>query len=475
MSAAAALWTSDEAARATHGRSARAWRATGVSIDSRSVERGDLFVAIQGPNVDGHDFVADALTKGAAAAVVARHPEGVPEDAALLEVDDTFEALNALGRAGRARASCRVVGVTGSVGKTSTKEALRLALDGQGAVYATAGNLNNQWGVPLCLARMPKTTDYAVIEMGMSAPGELGRLSRLARPDVSIITTIAAAHSEFFSSVAEIADAKAEIFEGMRGGAAVLNRDNAYFAVLAVTAFARGVRRIIGFGAHPEASSRLIEARSDAEGTDVRALIEDQEITYRVGAPGRHWAINSLAVLGAVHALDADVRAAADRLADVRAPRGRGERHTVPIEGGTITVIDDSYNASPASMRAAFETLATVIPGKGGRRIAVLGDMLELGPEGPAMHAGLSGPLSAHGIDLVCTAGPLMAALHDALPETRRGPHAPSADELADAVVALVRPGDVVTVKGSLGSRMTTVVEALLHRADNAPPAAANG
>jgi len=470
-----ALWTAAEAARATRGKTAGEWHATGVSIDSRTVEPGDLFVAIVGPNADGHTYVAEALAKGAAAAMVARRPEDLPADAPLLEVADTFEGLNMLGHSGRSRSRAKVIGVTGSVGKTSTKETLRHVLSAQGATYATAGNLNNQWGVPLSLARLPRDADYAVIEMGMSSPGEISRLSQLARPDVAIITTIAAAHSEFFSSVAEIADAKAEIFDGMTNGTAVLNRDNAYFAVLAVAAFGRGIDRIVAFGAHPEATSRLIDARADADGTDVHARIENHEVRYRIGVPGRHWAINSLAVLGSVDAAQADVEAAARALADLRAPRGRGERHTVRLDGGSLTVLDDSYNASPASVRAALETLATVEPGKGGRRIAVLGDMLELGPHGAAMHAGLSGAVTANRIDLVCTAGPLMASLHDALPEARRGPHTDSSHELARAVPELVRPGDVITVKGSLGSRMGVVVEALLALADQPPPAVVNG
>ncbi len=468
------LWTAAEAARATRGTPAGEWQATGVSIDSRTVEPGDLFVAIVGPNTDGHAYVADALAKGAAAAMVAHRPKDLPADAPLLEVADTFEGLNALGRAGRSRSSAKVIGVTGSVGKTSIKETLRNVLSAQGTAYATAGNLNNHWGVPLSLARLPRDADYAVIEMGMSSPGEISRLSQLARPDVAIITTIAAAHSEFFSSVAEIADAKAEIFDGMTTGTAVLNRDNAYFAVLAVAAFGRGISRIVGFGAHPEATSRLLEAQADAEGTDVRARIEGRDIRYRVGAPGRHWAINSLAVLGTVDAAQADVEAAARALADLRAPRGRGERHTVRLDGGTLTVLDDSYNASPASVRAALETLAMVEPGEGGRRIAVLGDMLELGAHGAAMHAGLSGAVATNKIDLVCTAGPLMASLHDALPAARRGPHSDSSAELVGAVLELVRPGDVITVKGSLGSRMRVVVDALLARADQPPAAVSN-
>lgn len=470
----ATLWTSRDAAAATGGKATQSWRATGVSIDSRTLVPGDLFIAIRGDHQDGHAYLANAFERGAAAAVVSEIPEGPLADRPLLVVDDTFMALNALGAAARNRSKAHIAAVTGSVGKTSTKEALRFVLARQGATAATTGNLNNQWGVPLSLARMPLATVYGVFELGMNHPGELTPLSRLVRPHVSIITTIAPAHIEFFRSVGEIADAKAEIFAGMNGGVAVLNRDNVFFPTLAVAAYARGVERIIGFGAHPEATARVVEANCEATGSDVSAVIDRQHLHYRVGQPGRHWVINSLAVLAAVSAFGADVARAAATLADLPAAKGRGERIRITLSNGAIDVMDDSYNASPASMRAAFQTLATIQPGAGGRRIAVLGDMLELGPEAPRLHAALADALMAANVDLVFTAGPGMAHLAAALPKAVRGGHADDSAALAPLVTAAVRPGDVITVKGSLGSRMAVVVEALT-RLDPGPPKAANG
>jgi UDP-N-acetylmuramoyl-tripeptide--D-alanyl-D-alanine ligase len=469
----AALWTAADAAAATGGRATSSWRAGGVAIDSRAVEPGDLFVALRGPKNDGHDYVAGALAAGAAAVLVDHVPAGF-ESAPLLVVADTFDGLNALARAARHRCRARIVAVTGSVGKTSVKEALKLVLSRQAKTAATVGNLNNQWGVPLSLARMAPDTAYGVFEMGMNHPGELTPLSQLVQPDVAVITTIAPAHTEFFAAIGEIADAKAEIFNGMRGGTAVLNRDNAYFATLAVAAFGRGLDRIVGFGAHPDATARVESWTPSAEGSAVNASINGRRLAYRIAQPGRHWVINSLAVLAAAAALGADLAAAAAALAELPAAKGRGERHHVAYSGGAFLLIDDSYNASPASMRAAFEILGISEPGRGGRRIAVLGDMLELGPTADELHAGLADALLASGVELVFTAGAHMKHLHEALPRDRRGGHAATSEGLAPLVLGAVRPGDVVTVKGSFGSRMAVIVGAL-KSIDNTPPRAANG
>jgi len=470
---APALWTHAEAAAATGGSSDLPWQATGVSIDSRTLVADDLFVATVGPNHDGHDFVADAFAKGAAAALIHRIPEGLPPDRPTLVVQDTLAGLEALGRAARIRTKARVVAVTGSVGKTGTKEALALALGRQGLTTKSAGSLNNQWGVPLSLARMPRDTEFGVFELGMNNPGELAPLARLVRPDVAVITTIAAAHLGHFDSVVAIAEAKAEIFAGMDNGAAVLNRDNAFFALLAVAAYAAGVNRIISFGAHREANSRLIDCALGPGGSDVTAEVAGHRLSYRLGAPGRHLVMNSLAVLSAVSAVDADIEAAAEALADLAAPKGRGQQHTITLPGGTFVVVDESYNASNTSMRAAFEILSALEPGPGGRRIAALGDMLELGPDSPRLHAALAGPLRADRTQLVFTAGRHMANLHEALPPEMRGGHVEDADALARLMVEVVQPGDVILVKGSLGSRVGAVVEALL--ALNAPSRAVNG
>lgn len=466
------LWTSEEAARATGGKGGVSWQATGVSIDSRSTEAGDLFIAIRGPSFDGHDFVKVALERGAVAAVVSRIPDSC-EKAPLLLVEDTQAALEALGRTARARCKAKVIAITGSVGKTGTKEALKLVLGRQGLTAASAASFNNMWGVPLSLARMPREAAYGVFELGMNHPGELVPLSRLVAPHVAVITTIAAVHTEYFETVMDIAEAKAEIFTGMQGGTAVLNRDNPFFPILIVSAYAAGVERVISFGAHPEAQIRLLAYKPEATGSCVTARLGGREIKYRLGIPGRHWAINSLAVLAAVSAVDADVDAAAAALADLAAPKGRGRRHCITIAGGSFVLIDDSYNASPASMRAAFETLAATEPGPGGRRIAILGDMLELGPESPRIHAALVGPLRANKVDLVFTAGAHMKSLDAELPAEMRGAHAENSELLAKIVIERLRSGDVVTVKGSLGSRMAKIVDAIT--ALDQPPRAVNG
>jgi UDP-N-acetylmuramoyl-tripeptide--D-alanyl-D-alanine ligase len=458
-----ALWTAAEAAAATGGASARDWTARGVSIDSRTLAAGDLFVALAGPHFDGHDFVADALHKGACTAVVSRVPQDVAADAPLLTVADTQLALEALGRAARRRTAARVVGVTGSVGKTGTKEALRHSFERQGRTVASAGSLNNQWGVPLSLARMPRETAFGVFELGMNHPGEIDALSRLMRPDIAVITTIEPAHLGFFASLEAIADAKAEIFNGMEpGGAAVLNRDNAQFARLAAAAEAKGIARIIAFGAHGDAAVRLIDCHLHATASAVTASVMGEIVDYCVASPGRHWVMNSLAVLAAVKAAGGDVGAAAEALGSLEPLEGRGKRHKISLPGGTAELIDESYNASPASMRAAFDVLGANVPGKGGRRIAVLGDMLELGAQSRRLHEELAEPLAAARIDRVYTVGAEMRALFEALPKARRGAHAATAAEMATLLPARLVAGDIVTIKGSYGSRMREVVARLV-------------
>ena len=453
----ASLWTSIDAMIATKGQPTRDWTATGISIDSRSVQPGDLFVAIQGPNFDGHAFAADALAKGAAAAVVARRPDNAPADASLLLVADPLQALGDLAAAARARAKARVLAVTGSVGKTSTKEALKLVLSAQGATHASEGSLNNHWGVPLSLSRLPQGARFGVFELGMNHAGELTPLSKLVRPHVAIITTIEAVHLEFFDSVDGIAAAKAEIFAGLEpGGVAVLNADNGYFSYLTRQALARGAQ-VVGFGSAQGAWARLLSYEPTETGGRIEAEIGGKRLSFAIGAPGRHWALNSLAVLAAAVHLGADLEQAAASLASMSAPKGRGARHSVALDGGTFTLIDESYNASPAAMRAAF----AVLKASQGRRVAVLGDMLELGADSAAIHADLADDLAA-AADLVCTAGRDMGALDEALPRDKRAGHAAKAEELLPLVRNLIRPGDVVMVKGSHGSRMGLIVDALL-------------
>ena len=435
-------------------------------------------MALEGPNFDGHEFIVAAFRKGAAAALAARRPPELPASAPLLLVEDTLAALTALGRAGRSRANAKVIGVTGSVGKTGTKEALRACLGAQAPTSASLSSLNNHWGVPLSLARLPAEAVYGVFELGMNHPGEIRPLSALVRPDVAIITNVEAAHIAFFDSVADIAEAKAEIFEGMPpGGTAILNRDNPLFAVLADRAMSAGVERIIAFGGHPEAQARLIDyspLQAGSAGSAVRANVCGQEVAYRLSLSGRHWVINSLAVLAAVSAVGAELGAAAAELARLTPLKGRGEQHRVRLAGGAFELIDDSYNANPVSMKAAFSALAETEVGPGGRRIAVLGDMLELGESAARLHAKLAAPLEAARIDLVFTCGPNMAVLHESLPRGLRGGHAADSRALAPLVSAAVGPGDAVLVKGSLGSRMGPLVE-VLAALESDLPRAANG
>ncbi len=449
---------------ATGGRTRGEWRASGVSIDSRTVKPGDLFIAIRGARFDGHDFAADALAAGAAAVIVDNFPEALAADAPLLEVADTTRALEDLGRAARRRARGRVIAVTGSVGKTGTKEALRVALTPQGSTVASEGSLNNHWGVPLSLARMPADAAFGVFEIGMNRPDEIAPLSRMASPHVAIITNVESVHIAYFKSIEEIADAKAEIFEGLDpDGIAVINRDNPQFSRLVAAAEAAGVKTTFGFGAHADAQLRLVNVRSDYEGSDIEAMVFGVEIEYRLGVPGRHWVMNSLAVLAAVSAAGGDIGKAAAALAEVSSLKGRGQRHTVRVAGGTFVVIDETYNASPVSMTAAFEVLGQMNPVGAGRRIAVLGDMLELGKKSEAKHAALVESLIAQKINLVFTAGQHMSALWDVLPRPLRGGSACSITRLLPKVTAAVRPGDVLVVKGSAGSKTGPVVEALLE------------
>ena len=437
------LWTSAEAAAATGGKAPEPWSATGVSIDSRSVEAGDLFVALAGPNHDGHDFVKAAFKRAAAAAMVSRRPEAQPAGAPLLLVVDTYDGLRTLAYHARERSTAHIVAITGSVGKTGTKELLAGALARCGTTLASAGNLNNHIGAPLSLARLPQGAAYGVFELGMNHPGEIAPLSRLVRPHTVLITTIAAVHTEFFTGLDAVADAKAEIFEGLEpGGTAVLNRDNEYFDRLADAARSAGAGRIVSFGEGADANARLLAWQPAAAGGTVTAAIDGAELQYEIAYSGRHWALNSVAALACAHAAGAPVEHAAGSLRTVSPVAGRGVRHRVPLADGSYELIDESYNASPAAVRAAIATLAeTALPAPGGRRIAVLGDMLELGEEGPRWHAALAGDLEAAGIDLVFTAGSLMAHLHRALDPVRQGAHVADSEGLIDPLRAARRPG----------------------------------
>ncbi|HZU90069.1 MAG TPA: UDP-N-acetylmuramoyl-tripeptide--D-alanyl-D-alanine ligase, partial [Stellaceae bacterium] len=358
----APLWTAASAAAATGGRAVGDWSATGVAIDSRTAAPGDLFVALRGPRHDGHDFVRAAFARGAAAAVVAHDFADLPQDAPLLRVADTLAALGALAAAARRRSRARIVAVTGSVGKTGTKEALRLALSVCGPTAASAGSLNNHWGVPLSLARLPAEAAYGVFELGMNHAGEIAALTRLVRPHVAVVTTVEPAHLGFFPSVEAIADAKAEIFEGLEpGGIAVLYRDNPYYERLAAAARRCGAA-VLSFGAAADAAVRLAECALRPDGSTVAATLAGAPLRYELQVPGRHWVTNSLAVLAAAHAVGADAARAASALARLEAPTGRGRRHDLVWQDGRLTLFDESYNASPASMRAAFAVIGAAEP-----------------------------------------------------------------------------------------------------------------
>ncbi len=460
-----ALWTIDAMAKAMRAEMSGALPADvpGLSIDTRSIGKGEAFFAIKGDHRDGHDFVEAALNSGAGVAVVARDKrQNCSADAPLLIVADVLEALRELGRAARARLDAKVIAVTGSVGKTGTKEALRLALAPDGETHVSAASYNNHWGVPLSLARCPASAKYAVFEIGMNHAGEITPLTKLVRPHVAIVTAIEPVHLEYFGTLEKIADAKAEIFAGLEpGGAAVLNRDNAQYARLAAAAKTAGVTRIVSFGEHVAADARLLRHSLHAECSTVEARILGQPVTYKLGAPGRHLVLNSLAVLAATALVGADLALAALALNNLKPAIGRGTRTTLRVPGGSALLIDESYNANPASMAAAIALLGQAPVGQHGRRVAVLGDMLELGAQGVALHRSLVDPIEAAGVNLVFCSGPLMRSLWEALPSSRRGGYAETAADLEPAVLAAIRAGDAVMVKGSLGSKMGPIVKAL--------------
>jgi UDP-N-acetylmuramoyl-tripeptide--D-alanyl-D-alanine ligase len=439
---------------------------TGISIDSRSVKPGEAFFAIAGDRLDGHAYAGKALAAGAGLAVVETgyRPEPDDDGTRLVRVADTLRALEELGRAARARSTARIVAVTGSVGKTGTKEMLRTVFADFGATHAPIGSFNNHWGVPLTLARMAQSTEFGVFEIGMNHAGEIRPLAKMVRPDVAIVTNVEAAHLEFFDSEMAIAEAKAEIFEGLEpGGTAVINRDNRWFDLLCRRA-AESQARILSFGAHEEADIRLIHAEHDEDGSRIEVVVEGETLHYAFGVPGRHLVMNSLAVLAAAHALGLDLGRACKAFAGVLALKGRGERIVLQLGEGQASLIDESYNANPASMRAALAVLAQVKPRGSGRRIAVLGDMLELGAETDRLHAELAEPLLGAGADLVFLAGPVMKSLWQVLPERCRGAYAEQASGLEAILPGVIGPGDVVMVKASAGTRLGPVADALVRQ-----------
>jgi UDP-N-acetylmuramoyl-tripeptide--D-alanyl-D-alanine ligase len=457
-----ALWTSDEVARAVSPVAmSGAFEASGVTFDSRAVGKGDLFFAMSGESTDGHGFVADALSRGAAAAIVSRD---VPEAKGnVVKVADTMKALVDLGHAGRGRSDARVASVTGSVGKTSTKDALRAMLSAQAPTSASTASFNNHVGVPISLARLPRDARYGVFELGMNHPGEIEPLARQVEAHVGVITNVGPAHIGHMGSEEAIADEKACLFAGMRAGAvAVLNRDSRHYGRLVERAKGFGVSRIVGFGKDAAADARLVACDLQDAGSTVVANLHGRRIEYRIGAAGEHQVLNSLAALAVVEALGADVLKAAATLAEVKATPGRGARRRLKFGAGTIELLDESYNANPASMAAMLAVLARTEPAPGGRRLLAMGDMRELGEGADAFHAGLADAVAASGAAQVFLCGPHMQALWSKLAAAQKGAHRADSASLAGEVAAALRAGDVIAVKGSLGSKMKNVVDAIL-------------
>ncbi|MCX7566338.1 UDP-N-acetylmuramoyl-tripeptide--D-alanyl-D-alanine ligase [Sulfitobacter sp. F26169L] len=463
------LWTAAEAQAATGGELRGDWDVNGVSIDTRTIAAGDLFVALKDVR-DGHDFVAAALEKGAGAALVSRIPDGVADDAPLLIVPDVLKALEALGAAARARTDACVIGITGSVGKTSTKEMLLAILSEQGRTHASVASYNNHWGVPLTLARMPADTEYAIIEMGMNHPGEILPLTMLARPHAALITTVAAAHLEAFENIAGIAVEKASIFDSLPiGGAAVYNADVETSAILAAKAHDKRLNGI-AFGENGF-DWKLKELTIQGDTTVVQAEVNDKPLLFKLATPGRHFAMNGLGALAIVEAIGADLAQAVAALGRWTPYKGRGLREVIqldPVEPQKrLSLIDDSYNANPTSMAASLEVLAGAQTTDGvgrigkGRRIAFLGDMKELGADDVALHAGLAHLEATKKLDVVHCIGPLMRALYELLPEHQRGDWFETSEEMCQGLRHRLDAGDVVLAKGSLSMKLGLIVDAI--------------
>jgi UDP-N-acetylmuramoyl-tripeptide--D-alanyl-D-alanine ligase len=453
------LWTSDEVLAATSGRLAGAgFSAAGVTFDTREIQPGDLFVALKGER-DGHDFVAQAFAAGAAGALVSQAVEGGPS----IVVTDTLKALEALGAYARDRApQVRRGAVTGSVGKTSVTQAIAAGLRLAGPSHNSVKSFNNHIGVPLTLARMPRDTERAIFEIGMNHAEEIRPLSRMVQPHAACITTVGPVHIENFpDGETGVAKAKAEIFEGLGpGGVAVINADNPWFDGLKQAALHVGAR-VMGFGSDETADARLLDFQPDLNGARVSARIWGHDYVFTLAQTGFHWGLNSLAVLLMLDALDVSMETGLQALSEFQPLAGRGEERRIRTVGGEFVLIDESYNANPMSMKATLASLAVRRPEDDGRRIVALTDMLELGPDATQLHAALAEDVEGADVHLAFLAGPHMKSLWEALPERRRGAWAPTAGELAPLVAEAVRPGDVIMVKGSNGSKASLIAKAL--------------
>ncbi len=472
------LWQADDITRVVcgHGLHEQSWAVSGVSIDSRAVVPGDLFVALQGADCDGHDHVAAAFRSGATAAIVSRQPPQVPPDGPLVFVEDTFEALQALGRQGRVRAKAKIIAITGSVGKTGTKEMLDLSLSAVGCSYAAPSGLNKPCDLFLALANLPPDADYGIFEIGLTQGAELAALSLFVRPDIAVITAIEAVYPDLFASPEAVAEAKTEIFKGMgESGVVILNRANPHYTRLAAAAKKRGIKKIISFSDAGKADAVMIDYTPTETGRAVKASVAGCEISYLIGAPGEHHVINSLAALLASHVASGKVEECAAALSHYEPSKGRGFLQVVDLSaGGRFKLFDESANASPSSVRAAIRVLAETKPAGAGRRVLVLGDMRDLGPTAPDLHIELVPDIKAAGIDLVFCCGDRARYLFDALPPALRGAYALDSEELASFVTYAVRADDVVSVTGAKNMEMQRVVDALAESDTFHQPKAAN-
>lgn len=431
--------------------------ACAISIDTRTLKAGDIFFALPGQNYQGSDFCSDALAKGAVFCITDKVNPKLEDDERIIIVQDVFSVLERFAQIARERMQGRLIGITGSVGKTSSKEMLKVCLSSQAETIASERSYNNHIGLPLSLASVPKNCDFAILEMGMNHPGELTLLSNLAKPDIAVITTIAAVHLEFFRSVEQIAYAKAEIFNGMNGGYAVINRDNQYHSLLLRKALDAGLE-VVDFGEDKDASTYLLDYKLMTGVSHIRASIMGEEVGFEMPTPGKHNALNAIAALSVVKILGKDIKQAAKQLVSFTPVKGRGKVYT---SSSGFKVIDESYNSSPIAVKAALENLASYR--KGERLIAVLGDMKELGNGGARLHADLSSDIETHGIDIVYTFGSLMRNLADALMEKSKYHNDSDVYAMIEKVKAEVKPGDVVLVKGSRGMRMEKIVESLIE------------
>lgn len=467
------LWTAQDIIKAANtGPSWASRQITGLSMDSREVSAGDLFIALKGAQCDGHQFINEAFAQGAVAALVDHIPSSMTKDDRFFIVKDTYKALLNMAKFARLRTQARIGAVTGSVGKTSVKEMLALVLNGQAKTYATPKSFNNETGIPFSLAQLPEDAVYGIFEIGMNHPGEIEPLTKLVRPDVALITNVGPVHVGNFSSVEEIAFAKAEIFSGLSPeGIVVLNRDNAFYGALKDRALKAGLKNSLSFGTAEGCDFQLKAYEPLKNGTRVKASFQGQSLDYVMPVFGRHWALNSLGALATAAALGADVQAAAAKLTEVEIVNGRGRHHNVDYKNGQILVIDDSYNANPISVRAALEALSGLTLNGECRRIAVLGDMYELGSQEHTYHSKLADDIERLDIDLVYTCGPRMKSLFNALPAVKRGGHAEGPAEISSRVCEDVKPGDIITIKGSKGGgfhpRMLRVVQDLLALSSN--------